>query len=123
MRILGIKEDPRESWEECENKIYDLLEEKLEMDTSNITIERAHRVGEKSNDKEGAIVVQFSFYKDKINILRNFKKLKGTKISIFEDFSQETMQIRKEKWKEVLANRKQGKISYLQYRSVICKEG
>ena len=61
---------------------------------SNITIERTHRVGEKSNDKERAIVVQFSFYKDKINILRNCKKLKGTKISIFEDFSQDTMQIR-----------------------------
>ena len=122
LRILGIKEDPRESWEECENKIFDLLEEKLEMETSNITIERAHRVGENSNDKERAKVVQFSFYKDKINILRNWK-FKGTKISIFDDFSQETMQIRKEKWKEVLTNRKQGKISYLQYRSVICKEG
>ena len=123
LRILGIKEDPRELWEEFENKIYDLLEEKLEIDTSNITIERAHRVGEKSNDKERAIVVQFSFYKDKINILRTCKKSKGTKFSISEDFSQETMQIRKEKWKEVLANRKQGKISHLQYRSVICKEG
>ena len=86
------------------------------MDTSNITIKRAHRVGEKSNDKKRAIVVQFSFYKDKT------KGTKGTKISIFKDFSQETMQIRKEKWKEVLANRKQGKISYLQYTSVICKE-
>ena len=113
MRIQGIKKDPQESWEECESKIYDLLEEKLEMDTSNITIERAYRVGEKSNDKERAIVVQFSFYKDKIN----------TKISIFEDFSQETMQIHKEKWKEVLANKKQGKILYLQYRSVIYMEG
>ena len=123
LRILGIKEDPRESWEEYENKLYDLLEDKLEVDTSNIIIERAHRVGEKSNDKERAIVVQFSFYKDKINILRNCKKLKGTKISIFEGFSQETMQIRKEKWKEVTANRKQGKISYLQCRSVICKKG
>ena len=121
--MLNIQGDPQESWEECENKIYDLLEEKLEMDTSNITIERAHRVGEKSNNKERTIVVQFSFYKDKMNIPRNCKKLKGTKISVFEDFSQETMQIRKEKWKEVLANRKQGKISFLQYRSVICKEG
>ena len=93
------------------------------MVTSNITIERAHCVGETSNDKERAIVVMFSFYKDKINILRHCKNLKGTKISIFEEFSQETMEIRKEKWKEVLANRKQGKISYLQYRSVICKEG
>ena len=76
----------------------------------DISIERTHRVGEKSSDKERAIVVQFSFYKDKINILRNCKKLKGTKISIFEDFSQETMQICKEKLKEVLANRKQSKI-------------
>ena len=123
LRILGIEEDPRESWEECENKIHDLLEEELEMDTSNITIGRVHRVEEKSNDKKRAIVVQFSFYKDKINILKNCKKLKGTKISISKDFSQETMQIRNEKSKEVLANRKQGKISYLQYRSVICKEG
>ena len=30
LRVLGIKEDPQESWEECDNKIYDLLEEKLE---------------------------------------------------------------------------------------------
>ena len=94
----------------------------MEIDTSNITIERAHRVGEKSNDKERTIVAQFSFYKDKTNNLRNCKKLKGTKNSIFEDFSQEAMQIRKEKWRHVQANRKQGKISYLQYRSAICKE-
>ena len=123
LRTLGIKKDPRESWEECESKIYDLLEEKLDMDTSNTTIERAHRVGEKSNDKERAIVVQFSFYKDKINILRNCKKLKGIKISIFEDFSQESMQTCKSKWKEVLAIKTHGEITYLQYRSVICKEG
>ena len=76
------------------------------MDTSNITIEKAYCVRGKSNDKERAMVVQFSFYKGKINILRNCKKLKGTKISILEDFSQETMQIRTEKWKEVLANKK-----------------
>ena len=24
LRVLGIKEDPREAWEECENKIYNL---------------------------------------------------------------------------------------------------
>ena len=97
LRILGVKEDPRESLEEYENKIYDLLEEKLQIDTRNISIERVYLVGEKSSNEERAIVVQFSFYKDKANILRNCKKLKETKISIFEDFSQETMQIHKEK--------------------------
>ena len=103
----------------------DLWPEKLELDTINITIERVHRVGEKSSNKERAIVIQFSLYKYKINILRNYTgtKLKGTKYSIFEDFPQEAMQIRKEKWKEVLSIRKQGMIPYLQYRSVICEEG
>ena len=45
LRILGIKEAPRESWEKCGNKIYDLLEEKLEINTSNVSTERVHRVG------------------------------------------------------------------------------
>ena len=27
LRILGIKENPRGSWEDCKNNIYDLLEE------------------------------------------------------------------------------------------------
>ena len=61
----------------------------MEKNTSNKNTERAHRVGEKSNDKEGAIVVQFSFYKYKKYIFRNLN------IPIFEDFSQQTMQIRK----------------------------
>ena len=74
-----------------------MLEENLEMDTSNISIERVHRVGEKPNEKERALFVHYSFYKDKINILRNCNKLKGAKISIFDDFFQEAMQIRKEK--------------------------
>ena len=45
------------------------------MDTSSISTEMAHLVVEKSNDKEREIAVQFSFYKDKTNMLRNCKKL------------------------------------------------
>ena len=92
------------------------------MDTSEIWIERAHRVGEKKTGQERQTVVQFNSYKNKLDILRNCKKLKGTNFSIFEDFSKETARIRKEKWKEVLKNRKDGKISYLQYKTVICKQ-
>ena len=114
LRILGIKEDPEKNKiykeeQDGKNKIYDLLDKKLEMGASNIVIERAHHIEEKSNER--AVVVQFLFYKDKLNFLSNCNKLEGTKISIFEDVSQEIMQIPKEKWKEVLANRKQGKIS------------
>ena len=42
-------------------------------------------------------------------------KPKGTNFSIFEDFSKEIAKIRKK-------NRKDSKISYLQHKTVICKE-
>ena len=57
--------------------------------------------------------------------MRNCKKLKGTNFSVFEDFGKEIASkkpLRKEKWKEVLKNREGGKISYLQRKTVICKE-
>ena len=92
------------------------------MDTSEIWIGRAHQVGEKKRGQERQIVVQSNSQKNKLEILRNCKKVKGTNFSIFEDFNKETASIRKEKWKEVLKNRKDGKISYLQYKTVICKE-
>ena len=122
LRFEGIKEHENESWEDCENKIYDLLENKLEMDIENVVIERAHRTGKKNKNRSRPIVAQFSFYKDKMNILKNCKKLKNTRFSIYEDFSRETAAIRKEKWQEVLANREKGMISYLNYRTVICKQ-
>ena len=97
LRINGIKEGKSETWEECEERVNCFLEEKLDMDTSEIWIERAHRVGEKKRGQERQIVVQFNSYKNKLDILRNCKKLKGTNFSIFEDFSKETASIRKEK--------------------------
>ena len=85
-RKLDIKEGPRESWQECENKIYDLLEEKLEMDTGNVSIERAQCVGKKSNDKKRVIVVQFSFYLGKtvfLKTVRSSRELKFPYLKIF----------------------------------------
>ena len=100
----------------------DLLENKLEIDIANVVIVRAHRTGKKNKNRSRPIVAQFSFYKDKIKILKNWKKLKNIRFTIFEDFSRETAAIRNEKWQEVLANRGKGMISYLNYRTVICKQ-
>ena len=74
------------------------------MGTSKIWIERAHPVGKKERGQERQIVVHFNSYKNKLDILRNCKKRKGTNFSIFEDFSKETASIRKENRKEVLKN-------------------
>ena len=122
LRINGIKQGESETWEERKKRVNCFLEEKLYIDTSDIWIERAHWVDEKKNGQERQIIVQFNNYKLKSDILKNCKKLKVTNFSVFGDFSKETASIREEKWKEVLKNRKDGKISYLQYNTVICKE-
>ena len=51
VRFEGTKEHENQSWEDCENKIYDLLENKLEMDIGNVVIERAHRTGKKNKNR------------------------------------------------------------------------
>ena len=80
------------------------------MNTSNRSIERMYRAGEQRKGKKRQIMVPFSFYKYEINILWNYRKPRETKNPIFEDFSQEIMQIGKGKGKEVLTSRKQDKI-------------
>ena len=80
LRFEGIKEHGNESWEDCENKTYDLLENKLEMHIENVVTERAHQTRKKNKNTSRPIVAQFSFYKDKMDILKNCKKLKKHKI-------------------------------------------
>ena len=98
------------------------MENKLEMDIENVVIEQAHRTGKKNKNRSRPIVAQFSFYKDKMNILKNCKKLKNTRFFVFEDFSRETAAICKGKGQEILATREKGMISYLNYCTVICKQ-
>ena len=71
----------------------------------NVQIERTHRSERsKSNnnsEKLRTIVCNLLNYKQKEEILRNTKKLKGSNIFINEDFCYETMQYRKKLWEEV----------------------
>ena len=66
LRINEIKEGKNENWEECEERVNCFLEEKLDIDTREIWIERARRVGEKKNGQERQIVVQFNSYKKQV---------------------------------------------------------
>ena len=58
LRINGIKEGKNETWVDRKEKVICFLEEKLDMDTSEIWIGRAHQVGEKKRGQERQIVVQ-----------------------------------------------------------------
>ena len=63
-------------------------------------IDRCHRV--KSRNQSGqhqgrphTIIYQFNKFKDKQQILNKAKKLRDTGLYIFEDFSKDTMDLRK----------------------------
>ena len=120
IRIHGIKEHNKESWEECERRVHSMLKDWL--DIENVEIERAHRTGRKSRSKPRTIVCKLLRFKDKQNILRKAKLLKGTNIFINEDYCQDTVECRKELWEEVKVLRSQGKITYLNYRRIVSRD-
>ena len=119
LRIDGLQEVENETWEQTEKILKGMIQEKLEI--QDINIERAHRVGSTSNTSPRTVVAKFSSFKGKQLVLSAAKKLKGQNIYINEDFSKETMDIRKEKWKSVKSLRSQGKYAILVYDKIVVK--
>ena len=76
LRVDGLKEIDNETWEKTEEILQQMIRDVLELE--GINIERAHRVGNKSNEKNAprTIVAKFSSYKDKQAILSVAKKMK-----------------------------------------------
>ena len=88
----------------------------------NIKIESAHRTGERKEDTSRTIVAKFRSYKTKETILKNARKLRNTGYYINEDFSKETVEIKKENWKKVEELRKNGKYAILVYDKVFWRK-
>ena len=88
LRIDCISELRNEPWKECEEEIQKVFNEKFGV--KNVHIERAHRSKRsKSNNNNGkprTIECKLLNYKQKEEILKNTKKLKGSYIFINEDF-------------------------------------
>ena len=77
IRIDGIPESYKESWDDCEKKVQDVFTNRLGIE--NVEIERAHRVAgvmkegtEENNDRRRprTIVLKLLSYKDKVKIFR-----------------------------------------------------
>ena len=80
---------------------------------------------EKKNSKKlglGTIVCKLLSFVDKARILKNSHRLKRTTYYLDEDFSKETLAYQKELWENVKALRKEGKVAYLNYKSIVVEE-
>ena len=73
---MGIKETSRvesKTWEESETKVKVFLQEKLGLETDEITIERAHRIRKKEEGKRRTIIAKFLNYKQRKKVLNKYK--------------------------------------------------
>ena len=106
IRVDGIEEHENETWENTEYKLRSFLHDKLKI-TDELYIERAHcvrrREGVKfnSNNTPRTIVAKFLDYKEKREVMCWHYKLKDTTYLVREDFSKETVEIRKKLWDQV----------------------
>lgn len=86
----------QETWSVSETLVREICETKLGVKPT--TIERAHRIGKFQADKTRPIIANFASFKEKQTILGNAKHLKGTRISLSEDFSDVVRRKRRHLW-------------------------
>lgn len=87
--------DKKETLDESEAKVISLCAEKFHVIVNPASIGSARRMGQPNDDKPGPIIVKIALCKDKKRVLSAASKLKGTKISTSEDYSQNIRQQRK----------------------------
>jgi hypothetical protein len=67
--VDGIAECPHETWTESEDKVREMILDKLKMDHRKIELEHAHRIGNPTTgpgDRPRPIVVKFLRFNDKV---------------------------------------------------------
>uniref|UniRef100_L7LY49 Tick transposon n=1 Tax=Rhipicephalus pulchellus TaxID=72859 RepID=L7LY49_RHIPC len=84
--IYGLHEARAETTQDLERKVKDeVFHEKLGMSVTGI--ERCHRLGRKSENKARPVILKFLDYREKIALFKASHKLKGSELSLSEDFS------------------------------------
>ena len=118
--VEGIPGNENEGWEVTEEKLRNFIKEELGIES--VDFERAHRVkcnadnNGDMNSKPPTIVAKLLHYKDKQDILHEAKTRKIRRYYFEEDFSKETLEIRKRLWDEVVRLREEeGKFVVINY--------
>ena len=123
LKIDGIPESIKETWAECEEKVKHFLKGTMEIN-KEIKIERTHRMGKttRMDKRPRTIIFQLSSWKDKELILKNRKKLKNTGYYVNEDFSEETLAIRKNLFRDMKKYRQEGKYCVVAYDKLLVRD-
>ena len=120
LRFMGIKEKSgveSETWEESEV----FLEEKLGLETDEITIERPHRIGQEEEGKRRTIIENLLNYKQHEKVLKKYKELKlwEDQIYINKDISEHTVEKRRILFKCAKEFRERSEFAKVDYNRLV----
>lgn len=94
--LHGIPESPDDDNRAVTNVVSKFLTETLSMDCPQI--ERCHRLGRRHTGRTRPIIFRLLDFREKIHILKNASKLKGSDQRISEDYSNNVRFIRRKLW-------------------------
>jgi hypothetical protein len=103
-----------------EDKVREMISEKLKMDHRKIEVERAYNTGKNTTgpgDRSRLIVVKYLRFR--VAVLERTKNLSGTYIFLNEDYPEAVRQKRKELIPAMKAARERGDIAYICYDRLI----
>ena len=115
IRIKGIAEGEKETWDEVESKVKDAIKAKLDLDTD---IERAHRVerrkkkGRANANEPRTILCRLRDWKQREQVLRKARKEKPVGLHVSEDVAFSTLKKQEAHLEKFKAAKQVGKIAY-----------
>ena len=118
LRFTGVKEEPGETWEKCQEKLSAILIDKLGMDPS---FERVHRIGRLGEKVPRDLVAKFTRFSEREAVMRNRRKMKGTNIFINEDLCPASIAVRMKQMPAYHQARKDGKLAFFNYRTLVVR--
>lgn len=108
MIIFGVPEPDNETNDDVRSKVLEeLFRGRLGVTVQ--TAERINRLGKKREQRSRPIIMKFRDYNEKIEVFKNCHKLKGSSVSLQNDFCQETLRKRKQLWDSAETERATGR--------------
>nr|XP_034840379.1 uncharacterized protein LOC117996428 [Maniola hyperantus] len=115
--FFGVQETEK-NYKELEQKILSIIKENMDLPYTCIDIDSIRRLGKKGT-KARPVAVSMSTLGRKIELLKNKHKLAETSMYIKEEFSQRTLQKRRDLQEELRTRREQGEKVTLRYDKII----
>jgi len=116
--LFGIKEEFNKYWD-LENFVLTLFKDKLQVGVNVTELDFIKRLGKPNGNQARPILVGFVQFRTKLLLLQSSGKLKGTNISISEDYPKGVAEIRKLLRPKLIEARREGKYAIIKYDKLI----